>query len=101
MLVLSLVVVMTANTSLNVAIPSLVRDTGASSTQLQWIVDAYALVFAGLLLTAGAIGDRFGRKGALLCGLGHLRHACRCSPRRPTIPARSSPSGPCRASARP
>ena len=37
---------------------------------LQWIVDAYALVFAGLLLTAGALGDRFGRKGALLVGLG-------------------------------
>jgi len=68
-LVLSLVVVMTANTSLNLAIPSLVRETHASSTQLQWIVDAYALVFAGVLLTAGAIGDRFGRKGALLCGL--------------------------------
>jgi len=68
-LVLSLVVVMTANTSLNVAIPSIVRDTGASPTQLQWIVDAYALVFAGLLLTAGAVGDRFGRKGALMAGL--------------------------------
>jgi MFS transporter, DHA2 family, integral membrane protein len=68
-LVLSLVVVMTANTSLNVAIPSIVRDTGASPTQLQWIVDAYALVFAGLLLTAGAMGDRFGRKGALMVGL--------------------------------
>ncbi|MEJ7585579.1 MAG: MFS transporter, partial [Acidimicrobiales bacterium] len=69
-LVLSLVIVMTANTSLNIAIPSLVRDTGASSTSLQWIVDAYALVFAGVVLTAGALGDRFGRKGALLVGLG-------------------------------
>jgi EmrB/QacA subfamily drug resistance transporter len=68
-LVLSLVVVMTANTSLNVAIPSIVRETGASATELQWIVDAYALVFAGMLLTAGAMGDRFGRKGALLWGL--------------------------------
>lgn len=70
MLVLSLVIVMTANTSLNIAIPSLVRDTDASATQLQWIVDAYALVFAGVVLTAGAVGDRFGRKGALLVGLG-------------------------------
>ncbi len=69
-LVLSLVIVMTANTSLNIAIPSLVRETGASSTSLQWIVDAYALVFAGLVLTGGALGDRFGRKGALLWGLG-------------------------------
>ncbi len=62
--------VMTANTSLNLAIPRLVRDTGASSSQLQWIVDTYALVFAGFVLTAGAIGDRFGRKGALPAGLG-------------------------------
>ncbi len=68
-LVLSLVIVMTANTSLNIASPSLVRETGASSTQLQWIVDAYALVFAGLLLTAGAMSDRFGRKGALMTGM--------------------------------
>lgn len=68
-LVLSLVIIMTANTSLNVAIPSLVRETGASSTALQWIVDAYAIAFAGLVLTAGAFGDRFGRKGALLWGL--------------------------------
>lgn len=69
-LVLSLVMVMTANSSLNIAIPSLVRHTDASAPQLQWIVDAYALVFAGLVLTAGAVGDRFGRKGALLAGLG-------------------------------
>jgi EmrB/QacA subfamily drug resistance transporter len=68
-LVLSLVVVMTANTSLNLAIPSLVEATNASPSQLQWIVDSYALVFAGFVLTAGAIGDRFGRKGALLAGL--------------------------------
>jgi EmrB/QacA subfamily drug resistance transporter len=68
-LVLSLVIVMTANSSLNLAIPSLVRDTNASSTELQWIVDAYALVFAGLLLTAGAMGDRYGRKGMLMAGL--------------------------------
>jgi EmrB/QacA subfamily drug resistance transporter len=69
-LILSLVVIMTANTSLNITIPSLVRETGASATELQWIVDAYALVFAGFVLTAGAMGDRFGRKGALLWGLG-------------------------------
>jgi EmrB/QacA subfamily drug resistance transporter len=68
-LVLSLVVIMTANSSLNLAIPSLVRETDASPSQLQWIVDTYALVFAGFVLTAGAIGDRFGRKGALLAGL--------------------------------
>ncbi len=66
----SLVVVIVGNTSLNVAIPTIQRELGASQTALQWMVDAYGLVFAGLLLTAGAIGDRFGRKGALQAGLG-------------------------------
>ncbi|NUU24787.1 MAG: MFS transporter [Streptomycetaceae bacterium] len=65
----SLAVVVSAVPSLNVALPGLARDTGASQTQLQWIVDAYALVFAGLLLPAGAIGDRFGRKPVLVAGL--------------------------------
>lgn len=66
---LSLVIVVVGNSSLNVALPTLVRQLDASTTELQWIVDAYALVFAGLLLPAGALGDRFGRKGALLGGL--------------------------------
>ncbi len=66
---LSLVIVVIAVSSLNVAIPSLIRDLKPSPTQLLWIVDSYALVFAGFLLIAGAIGDRFGRKGALLGGL--------------------------------
>lgn len=68
-LCLSLVIVVVGNTALNVVLPRLVTDLQASSTQLQWITDAYALVFAGLLLPAGAIGDRFGRKGALQFGL--------------------------------
>lgn len=68
-LCLSLVMVILGNTVLNVAIPTLVRELQATSTELQWIVDAYALVFAGLLLTCGALGDRFGRKGALQAGL--------------------------------
>lgn len=68
-LCLSLVVVMVANISLNVALPALARDLDASTSSLQWMVDAYALVFAGLLFTAGTIGDRFGRKGALQGGL--------------------------------
>jgi EmrB/QacA subfamily drug resistance transporter len=68
-LCLSLVMVVLGNTVLNVALPTLVRELGATSTQLQWMVDSYALVFAGLLLTAGALGDRFGRKGALILGL--------------------------------
>ena len=66
---LSLVIVVMAVSSLNVAIPTILRDLQPSSTQLLWIVDAYALVFAGFLLLAGAIGDRFGRKGALQGGL--------------------------------
>ena len=65
----SLVVVIVGNTALNVAIPTIQRELSASQTALQWMVDSYALVFAGLLLTAGAIGDRFGRKGALQAGL--------------------------------
>jgi EmrB/QacA subfamily drug resistance transporter len=68
-LCLSLVVIGVDNTILNVALPTLVTDLHASTSQLQWIVDGYTLVFAGLLLTAGSLGDRFGRKGALSIGL--------------------------------
>jgi len=66
---ISLIVISLDNTILNVALPTLERDLGASSSQLQWIVDAYMLVFAGLLLSAGALGDRFGRRKALSFGL--------------------------------
>ena len=65
----ALMAVVSAVSGLNVALPSLARDTGASQTQLTWIVDAYTVVFAGLLLLAGALGDRHGRKGLLLIGL--------------------------------
>jgi EmrB/QacA subfamily drug resistance transporter len=65
----SLMMVVSAVSGLNVALPDLARDTGASQTQLTWIVDAYTVVFAGLLLTAGALGDRYGRKGLLVVGL--------------------------------
>src|SRR5436305_6699221 len=68
-LCLSLLIVFVGNSSLNVTIPTLSRDLHASTSQLQWVVAAYSLVFAGLLFTAGAIGDRFGRKGALQLGL--------------------------------
>jgi EmrB/QacA subfamily drug resistance transporter len=65
----SLLVIGIDNTILNVALPTLGRDLHASISGLQWIVDAYTLVFAGLLLTAGSLGDRFGRKKALTVGL--------------------------------
>ncbi|HTZ09861.1 MAG TPA: MFS transporter, partial [Acidimicrobiales bacterium] len=58
-----------AMASLNVAIPDLVRATHASQTQLEWIIDAYLLVFSVLLLPAGALGDRYGRRRALVAGL--------------------------------
>ena len=68
-LCLSLLIVFGGNSTLNVALPTLSRDLGASESELQWVVAAYYLVFAGLLFTAGALGDRFGRKGALQFGL--------------------------------
>jgi EmrB/QacA subfamily drug resistance transporter len=65
----ALAAVVSAVASLNVAIPSIERDAGASQAQLSWIIDAYSLVFAALLLLGGAIGDRWGRRRALVTGL--------------------------------
>ncbi|MFC3741004.1 MFS transporter [Paractinoplanes deccanensis] len=65
-LCLSLLVVVIDNMVLNIAIPSLIRDLGASSADIQWIIDAYILVFAGLLLTAGSLSDRHGRRRGLV-----------------------------------
>ncbi|MBI1352221.1 MAG: DHA2 family efflux MFS transporter permease subunit [Actinomycetales bacterium] len=69
-LCLSLLIVVIDNTIVNVALPTLSEDLGATTTELQWIVDAYTLVFASLLLAMGHVGDRFGRRLALLVGLG-------------------------------
>ncbi|MFT4085226.1 MAG: MFS transporter, partial [Nocardioides sp.] len=66
---LALATVVSTVASLNVAIPSIARATHASQTELSWVVDAYALVFAALLLPGGAIGDRYGRRRALIAGL--------------------------------
>src|SRR5215217_5752877 len=66
---LALMTVVSAVSGLNVALPDLARETGATQTQVTWIVDAYTVVFAGLLLFAGALGDRFGRRGLLATGL--------------------------------
>ncbi|MFG1997938.1 MFS transporter [Spirillospora sp. NPDC048911] len=67
-LCLSLFVVVVDNTILNVAIPSLLADLDATTADVQWVIDAYSLVFAGLLLTAGSLGDRYGRRRAMLAG---------------------------------
>ncbi len=89
-LCISLVVIVLDNTILNVALPTMAHPVsegglGASASQLQWIVDAYTLVFAGLLLTAGSLGDRFGRYrflaiGLAIFGLGSLFSAMADSP---------------------
>ena len=68
-LCMSLVIITIDNSILNVALPTIVRDLGASGSDLQWIIDSYVIVFASLLLTAGALGDKYGRKGALTFGL--------------------------------
>lgn len=66
---LSLTVISIDNTILNVALPHIVEDIGATGSQLQWIIDSYTLVFACLLLTMGSLGDKLGRKGLLTIGL--------------------------------
>ena len=65
----SLLAIVVDNTIVNVALPTLTRELGADIGDLQWVVDAYTLVFAGLLLLAGALGDRCGRRRVLLIGL--------------------------------
>ena len=82
---LSLVIIGLDNTIVNVALPTLQDRFGASASKLQWMVDSYTLVFACLLLTAGSLGDRFGRKGALqfgmsVFGLGSILSATATSP---------------------
>jgi EmrB/QacA subfamily drug resistance transporter len=68
-LCLSVFLVVVDNTIVNVALPTLSRTLGASNSSLQWIVDAYSLAFAGLLLAGGGVGDRLGRKGVMQIGL--------------------------------
>src|SRR6516225_5453161 len=68
-LLLSAFLVNLDTTLVNVALPAMVRELHATTTQLQWVVDAYNLVFAALLLACGSLSDRFGRKGMLLAGL--------------------------------
>ncbi len=78
-LCLSLLVIVVDNTIVNVALPTLARDLEADMSDLQWVVDAYTLVFAGLLLLAGALGDRYGRRRTLLAGLVVFGAASACA----------------------
>src|SRR6202021_1383862 len=68
-LLLAAFVINLDTTIVNIALPSLVRQLHASDSQLQWIVDAFNLLFASSVLAAGSLSDRFGRKGMLLAGL--------------------------------
>jgi MFS family permease len=81
------VVVVAMVAAINLALPKLSgSDLHPSSTQLLWIVEAYILVFGGLLIPAGALGDRVGRKGVLLAGLGTFATGCLVSAAAPTQP---------------
>ena len=88
-LCVSLFAIVLDNTIVNVALPTLVRDLDADISQLQWVVDAYTLVFAGLLLLAGTLGDRYGRRRTLLLGLA-VFGAARRPPRSPVASTSSS-----------
>src|SRR5213082_3121359 len=68
-LLLAAFVINLDTTIVNVALPSLVRELHASDSQLQWVVDAFNLLFAASVLAMGSLSDRFGRKGMLLAGL--------------------------------
>jgi EmrB/QacA subfamily drug resistance transporter len=68
-LCVTILVISIDNTILNIALPTIVRTLHATSSELQWVVDAYAVTFAGLLLTTGSLGDKFGRKFMFLAGL--------------------------------
>src|ERR1700745_2400040 len=68
-LLLAAFVINPDTTIVNVALPTLARELHASNSQLQWVVDAFNLLFAASVLAAGSLSDRFGRKGMLLAGL--------------------------------
>src|SRR5213080_1267075 len=68
-LLLAAFVINLDTTIVNVALPTLVRELHASNAELQWVVDAFNLLFAGSVLAIGSLSDRFGRKGMLLAGL--------------------------------
>jgi len=89
-LCVSVFVIVVDGTITNVALPTVQRTLGASISQLQWIVDAYTLVFAGLLIACGSLGDRLGRKGLLQIGM--VLFAIPSSARRRSACGRRSPA---------
>ncbi|MFE7979562.1 MFS transporter [Streptomyces shenzhenensis] len=68
-LCLSLLIIVMANTALTVAAPDMTQDLGLSGADLQWVIDAYTVPYAALMLLLGAIGDKYSRRGALVLGL--------------------------------
>ncbi len=87
-------VVISSMVALNTALPDIAIATSATQTQLTWIVDSYTLVLACLLLPAGALGDRYGRRGAMLAGLAIFSAASLVPAVSPTRWSSSSPAGP-------
>ncbi|UUY04984.1 hypothetical protein LRS13_05495 [Svornostia abyssi] len=96
----SLLVVALDATILNVALPTLAADLEPSSTELLWIVDAYGLVLAGLLVAMAGFGDRIGRRRSSSSG-SRSSLPPRCSPRSRRAPSSSSPPASCSAPAAP
>ena len=88
----SLIIIVIGNTSLNVALPRMSEALGLTNSQQQWVVDAYSLIFAGMLFTAGTLGDRFGRKGFMQAGIVAVRRRLRPTP--PSSPTRRPTSSP-------
>ena len=97
----ALAMVMIDNTVVNVALPTLNQELGASISDLQWIVDGYVLAFASLLLTGGILGDRYGRKRMFLTGLAIFTVASLACGLASTQPAADRARAACRASAPP
>src|SRR5947209_19518300 len=89
-LCLSSLVLVVDSMALTVAVPSMTRDIGATAQDTQWILDSYILVFAGLLLTSGSLGDRFGRRKSLPSGFPRSGAPCLAASFAPT-PAGMTP----------
>ena len=92
----ALFMVMLDSTVVNLALPTIQRKLGASISELQWIVDAFVLALASLLLTGGTLGDMFGRRKAFISGLALFTGGSLFCALAPVDSACSSPAAPCR-----